>query len=174
MIDFLALAFNIEVISQFGKKLVVGHAVEVLHHTVIIDNLQVAFGEADSQEEVVFLFAGMVRVGKRLFVTHKSSSCSAVMTVGNIQIRNAGKQLGDACNGGFVVNHPEVMAKTVLCHIVVFRFFLDGFVDDGLQTFVVGESKENRLEVGIIDANVLHAVLFLILASELVLFDDAF
>ena len=48
-----------------------------------------------------------------------------------------------------------------------------GFRDDGGEFRVVLEGEEDRLDVGVLDADVDHAVVFLVLAGELVLLDDA-
>ena len=42
------------------------------------------------------------------------------------------------------------------------------------ECLVVGEGEEHRLDVGVVDADVLHAVFFLVAAGKLVLFDAAF
>ena len=57
-------------------------------------------------------------------------------------------------------------------HKVVFRLCLRVFTDQIKKNLVVGISKENRLDVRVVHAYVLHAVLLLISTCELMLFDD--
>ena len=79
----------------------------------------------------------------------------------------------DAGVDGIVFNDPERMGELVFVHKLVLRLAGGGSGDDFSQFCVVLEGEENRLYVGILGANVHHAVVFLVLAGELVLFDDA-
>ncbi len=72
-----------------------------------------------------------------------------------------------------VVDDPEAVAEAVFLGDEVIDGFLGG---DGGDDFVDaghgGVGEEHRLNVGVGDADVLHAVLFLVLAGELVFLDD--
>ena len=84
VIDFSALLIHVEVFSHLGEELFFAQTVKILHHTVVVDNLKVRFGEAYSEEEVIFFVACVIWVSQSLFVTHECGSCSAVVTVGYI------------------------------------------------------------------------------------------
>ncbi len=67
-----------------------------------------------------------------------------------------------------------MVAEAVGGSEVVFGFVLGYFVDYLLKHSVVGERKEYRLNVGIVDADMLHAVLFFVATCELMLLDASF
>ena len=88
---------------------------------------------------------------------------------GNLFVEDV-NELGD---GGFVVDNPEAVAEAVFLGDEVIDRLLGGdtshnFVDacDG------GIGEEDGLHIGVGDADVFHAVLFLVLAGELVFLDD--
>ena len=102
-----------------------------------------------------------------------SSGSSAVVTVGDVEVRNLSKLLGDACVHCIVGNAPEGVANAILAHEVILGFALSNSGDNLLERLVGGERQEHWLNVGIVDADVFHAILFLLAASELVLLDLA-
>ena len=95
------------------------------------------------------------------------------MAVSDIEIRNLGKFLGNAPDHSGIVDHPEVMAEAVGSGEIIFRLACGHCVDYFLQRLIVGESEENRLDVCVVDADMLHTVLLLVAAGKLVLLDAA-
>ena len=59
------------------------------------------------------------------------------------------------------------------CDEVVLRRCCCDAGDERIEHGIVGVGEEDRLEVRVVDADVLHAVLFLVAARQLVLLDDA-
>ena len=150
-----------------------GQAVQVLYHTVVVQDLELPFREADRHEEVVFLVSGVMRVLPALFGAHACSRRGAVMTVGHVEsIHLVREDFRDAGNRSVVRNGPEAVAEVVLVDEVVFRLAGRSLGNDGGELRIVFVCEENRFDVGVLDADVHHAVVFLVLAGELVLFDE--
>ena len=114
----------------------------------------------------------MVRILSLLLCSHEGGSCCTMVSVRNIESRNAGKDLSDAVNVSLIVDYPEVMAETILCNEVIFRLLCDIACYYAVDFLVVRVCEEYRLDVGVLDANMDHAVLFLVLAGKLVLLDS--
>ena len=73
-----------------------------------------------------------------------------------------------------IVDYPEMMSETVVrSHEVVLGLAVGVLLHDGVDLGVVRISEEYGLDVGVLDADVDHAVLLLVLAGELVLLDLA-
>ena len=67
------------------------------------------------------------------------------------------------------------MTETVqFCHEVIFRCISRIFLYDSIQFGIVRISKKYRFDIGIVHTNMLHTILFLITACQLVLLDVAF
>ena len=133
-----------------------------------------ALWEYDSHKVVVLLVTCVVRVLFSLFFAYKSGSSRSVVSVCNVECRDAGKDLGYLVYGLFVVYYPEMMPKAILCHKVVLgRFALYNILYYSINFGVVGISKENRLKVGILDSNMNHSVFLLILTGKFMFFDLA-
>ena len=161
-----------EVFCQQGQELQTAVSVEVLHHAVVVQNGQLACREAYCHEEVVLLIATMVGVLLCLLCTYESSGGTAVMSVGNVQVGNLGKSLGYGFLVLLVLDKPQLVAEPVgSSGEVVLRLFADVACNDGCQSLVVGIGEEDRLHVGIVYANMLHAVLLLVAACQFVLLD---
>ncbi len=173
-IFLVALALNGEVLTHLLKELLGSEAIEVLNHTVVVHHLEVILGEANCQQVVILFLAGVIGVGLRLLLTNVSSCSSAVMTVGNIEVRNLSELLGDALDKSIVGDAPECVTDAVLAHEVILGSGLSHLSDNLLQRLVGWEREEHRLHIGVVDANVLHAVFFLLATSELMLLDATF
>ena len=65
-----------------------------------------------------------------------------------------------------------MVAETVLCNEVIFRFLCDIACYDPVDFLVVRVCEEYRFDVGVLDAHMDHAVLFLVPAGKLVLLDS--
>ena len=61
------------------------------------------------------------------------------------------------------------MSDSVACHQVILWLILDNSRYDFVQLLVVRVSEENRLDVGVVHAHVLHAVFLLVAACQLML-----
>ena len=97
-----------------------------------------------------------------------------MVSVSDVEIRNLVKLLGDGRYHFGVVNHPEVVSEAVRSSEVILRFAGSHLVNDSLQSLIVGESEKYRLDVGIVDTHMLHAVLLLVTARQFVLLDAPF
>ena len=67
--------------DEFGRT----HSVQVLDHTVIVENGELTGLEAYSHEEVILLVTLMIRILLLLLGTYEGCGSRAVMTVGNVQ-----------------------------------------------------------------------------------------
>ena len=83
-----------------------------------------------------------------------------------------GKDFGDAGYRLVVVDDPEVMAESVGSDKVVLGRTRRLAFDDGVELVVVGVGKEYRLDVGVVDAHMFHAVFLLVAAGQLVFLDS--
>ena len=173
MVDVLALRLDHEMLFEAVEELLVREAVQVLHHAVVVDNCQLVSREADRHEVVVLLVAPVVGILLSLFGTHKGSGGGAMVAISDIECRNLGEQLGDATNVGIVVDNPEGVAEAVVrSHEIILRRAGGIFRHEFVQLGIVGIGKEDRLDIRVIDADVLHAVLLFVATRELVLFDN--
>ena len=155
--------------EEFGGR----EAVEVAHHAVVVDNFEVGGGEGHGEEVVVFLVALVVGIEAGFLVSDEGGGGGAVVSVGDVEIRNLVEGLGDAVDERVVVNHPESMAEAVGSDEVIFGLAGRDGLDYLVEVAVVGEGEEHRLDVGVLYAHVFHAVFLLVAAGELVLLDDA-
>ena len=129
--------------------------------------------EADCKEVVVLLVTLVVWILAAFLITYKSGSRAAVVTVCNIHVRYSGKNLCYALDGGVIINYPECVSKTIWRYKVVFRFAGANFCHNGVKFVIMFVGEEYRLNVGIVYTNMLHAVLLLVTAGELMFLDFA-
>ncbi len=170
-IDFFSGCFNNEVFFKSCEELLGCKPVEVFYNPVIVDNLEVRCRESNSKEVVVLLISLVVGIVFSFLISYERRSCSAVMTVSDIQVRYFFKFLGDFVDGIVIVDYPEMMPESIRCGEVIFRFSGSNFFDDVFKSFIVRECKENRLNVGIVDSHMLHPVLLLVSACKLMFLD---
>ena len=174
LVYLCSLLLYLEVCRELLQELLRCKAIKILHYSVVVNNLKVALREDNSHKEVVLLCAVVVRVCLGALLTNKSGGCGSVMTVCHIEGRNCGEDAGNLCNILIIVNNPEVVAKAILCNkVVLCRFGLNGLLHYCIKTCVIGISKEDRLQIGALNAHVLHSVLLLVLSGKLVLFNLA-
>ena len=165
---------HLEILLQRLQEFLRREAVQVLDHAVVVDDGELALREAHGHEVVVFLVAGVVRVLGPLLGAHAGGRGGAVVAVGHVErIDLGGEDLRDPGDRGVVVNHPEGVRELVLVHELVLGFARGGFCDDGGEFRVVLEGEEDGLDVRILDADMDHAVVFLVLAGQFVLLDLA-
>ena len=94
------------------------------------------------------------------------------MAVGNVQSIHLVKFSCDYLLVFRICNHPELMTEMInRSYEIINRSLFRCFLDQINQRPAALVSKENRLDVCVRIANVLHTVLFLITTRELVLFD---
>ncbi len=86
------------------------------------------------------------------------------MSVGDIQIWYPGEFTGYGFDRGLVVDHPKMVAESVGSREIIFRRSFRDISYDALKHVIVGESEEYRLDIGIVDPDMLHAVLLLVAA----------
>ena len=93
------------------------------------------------------------------------------MAVGDVEVGNLCELLGDFLDGVVVVDHPEGVAESVGSHEVILGLACGHLADYLLKGGVVGECEEHRLDVGVVDAHVFHAVFLFVAACKLMLLD---
>ena len=98
-----------------------------------------------------------------------------MVSVSDIQRGHLAELLCDSLRVLGIVDNPELVAETVDgSYEVVLRSRLGIAHDEFVENTIVGVGEEYRLDVGIVYANVLHAVFFLVATRQLVLLDIAF
>ena len=98
-----------------------------------------------------------------------------MVTVGNVEAGHLAKLTGDGLRVLVIVNDPELVAETVYrSYEVVLRLGGSIALDEGIQRGIVRIGEKDGLDVGIVDAYMLHAVFLLVATSQLVLLDIAF
>ncbi len=169
-----AHVLQVVALANSGDELLLAEAVEVLHHAVVIDNVQLVVRENNSHEVVVLLLAGVTGVLLFLLLSHEGGGGTTVVTVGDVHGGHfLVEEFDQFVNQFAVVDDPETMAEAVFLGDEVVDGLLGGDAgNDLINTCNRGVSEENGLHIGVGDADVLHAVLFLILAGKLVFLDD--
>ncbi len=147
--------------------------VQVFHHAVVVDDGQLAVGEANCHEIVILLRTRMVWIVLHLLGAHQGSSCRAVMAVGDVHGRHGSKNLRNALDILFVLYEPEVVTHAVDRHKIIFRQLCRRFGYNLVEFPVIGIRKEDRLYVGVVHPHVFHAVLLLVAPSEFMFFNFA-
>ena len=126
------------------------------------------------QEIVVFFPARVIRVGILPLVAHKGGRSRAVVPVGNIGVRDPGKEVHDPFFGCCIADNPEMMADAILCYEVVHRgMFLHVVLHDVVDLFHGRVGEEDGFHVGAVRTYMLHPVLFLVGPRQLMFPDDA-
>ena len=157
-------------LAHSSQKLFGSHAVQVLHHPVIVNNSQLVGREAHSHEIIVFFVTTVIGVLLAFSAPTKAAAALAMMPIGNVEGGHLGKLLGNGINVLLFVYNPEGMTETVTrSDKVVYRFPRCITGNDGIQRSVIGIGKEYGLNVGIVHADMLHTVLLFITTSQLVL-----
>ena len=67
-----------------------------------------------------------------------------------------------------------MVTEAVLAREVIFRLLLYGVGNHAGKHLIVGKREEHRLNIGIVDAHVLHAVFLLVATCQLMLLDATF
>ena len=147
MIDLGAHLFNHKVLGHLGQELLAGKAVEVLHHAVVVHNLELTGREAHCQEEVVLLIARMIGVLESTLLSYSGCSCGAMMSVGHIEIRNCSKSLGDGLDGIGVVDYPELVDEALGRSESLDAWTSGSLTNDAVEHLVVRECKEHGLHI---------------------------
>ena len=116
----------------------------------------------------------MVRIVLSLFCTNESSGSTTVVAVGDVESRHLSELLSDYVDVSLITNNPELMTEAVVgSNEVVLWLCCCVALDERVEHLVVRISEEHRLDVGVVYANMLHAVFLLVAACQLVLLDCA-
>ena len=116
----------------------------------------------------------MVGVLGPLLGSHACRGSRAVVAVSHVEgIHAGGEDLGDAGHVGVVVYHPELVGEVVLVNEAALGRPGDGLLHYAREFRVVLVGEEDGLYVGVLDADVHHPVVLLLLEGELVLLDYA-
>ena len=174
LVDVGAHVGELVALADGFEELLLAEAVEVLHNAVVVDDVELVVGEDDGHEVVVLLLAGVVGVLLLLLLSHEGGGGAAVVAVGDVHGGHLlVEEFDELVNELAVVDDPEAVAEAVFLGDEVVDGLLGGDAgNDLIDTCHRGVSEENGLHVGIGDADVFHAVLFLILAGELVFLND--
>ena len=137
LVDLRTFFLYLKVFCEGFQKLFLCQSVQILHHTVVVDDLELAVREGHCHEVIVFLFAVVVRVLSLLLCADKGCSSRTVVTVSYIEGRDSFKYLGDAVDVLLTVDDPEMMAESVLCDKVIFGLLSNISAYDAVYFLVV-------------------------------------
>ena len=171
---FAVIRLHVEILAESLDELLWRKTIEILDHAVVIDNLQLAFREADRHEIIILFLACMVRITFSLFSTDTCSSSCTMVTVSHIESIDLGREdLRDAGNHCIVIDYPESMTEAILICKRILRLSGSSFCHYFIELRIVLIREEYRLDIGILDFHMNHAVILLVLAGKLMLFDLA-
>ena len=137
LVDLCAFLLYIEILRYCCHELLRCKSVKVLHHAVIVDDLEVALRECHCHEPVIFLVSCMGRIAFPLLCAYTGCSCCTVVTVSHIESRNLREKFCYAVDVSLLVDHPEMMAEAVSCNEIILRLAYDVFVHDGVDLIIV-------------------------------------
>ena len=116
----------------------------------------------------------MVRIVLSLLCTYQSSCSTTVMAVSDVESWHLSELLCDGLDVSIVGNNPELMAESVNRRNKVVLRLTSGIAHNQLvEHSIVRICEEHRLDVSVINANMLHAVFLLVAACQLMLLDGA-
>lgn len=165
--------FYNEILFERSKELCRSQTIEVFNHTVIINNSQL-IGRKTYRHEIVILFIStMIRILFCLLSTYKRGSGRTVMSVSNIECRHFSKLSCDRSDILCLVYNPESMSETITrSYKIVNRILSSIFLDDGIQLRIIRICKEYRFNVGIVHADMFHAIFFFVTTGQFMLLDN--
>ena len=174
-IDSSTHFFHLKIRFQGFQELLFSHSIQILHHTVIIHDMQLIVWETYRQEIVILLITTVIWILQFFLIAHQCCCRAAVVTIGDIHGWHFSHKRCDTSDILFVANHPKRMTKAIqIRYKVIFWCSLAHASNDGIQLFVMRISKEHRLHVRIVHTHMLHAILLLVATGELMLLDTTF
>ena len=174
VVDLRPLVLDDEVLLEALQQLLLGQPIEVLDHAVVVNDGELIIREAHGHEVVVLLVPTVIGVLATLLIPDQGSSGRAVVTVGDVEGGHLGEELRDAGDVLLIIDDPELVTEAVQrCDEAVDGLGGRVLGYDGVDLVFGRVGEEDRLDIGIVHAHVLHAVLLLILAGQLMLLDDA-
>ena len=148
---------------QSIQELLWSHPIQILDHTVVIENRQLRSWEAYSHKIVILFLTCVVWILFCFLCTDKCSSSRAMMPVGNVQTWHLGKLFCDCFDICLITDHPELMTESIdRSNEIVFGMGRSITHNKRIQHVIVRICKENRLNISIVHTNVLHTIFFLI------------
>ena len=146
--------------------------VQILDHTVVIEDLQLLCGEQHGQKVVEFLAAVVIGMRCAAKFSHFDSGSGTMMPVRNIQCGDRRKACAKCFNNCRIVHDPDLLAHTVRRKVIyglvrllpIFQHFRD------LRLTAVGQEDRSRVRVERV--HMADTVLFLVRARQFMLFDD--
>ena len=157
---------------KFFKKFSFAHSVEVFQNSIVIHNFKLIIWENYCHKVVEFLFSCIVRFLSPSLKSNPCSSSGSVVSISNIECRNFRKELGNFSNQSLIIDHSEMMSKSVICHEIIFRFliFYD-FFNDAIKLCLCWIGKEYRFYICIGNVYMDHSIVLLVSTREFVLFN---
>ena len=174
-IDSSTHFFHLKIGLQCLQELLFSHSIQILHHTVIIHDMQLIVWETYRQEIVVLFITTVIWILQLLLMSHQCSGCTTMMTICYIHRWHRRHNLRDTSYIFLIANHPKRMTKAIqIRYKVIFWCSLANASNDGIQLFVMRVCKEYWLYVRIVHTHMLHAILLLVATGELMLLDTTF
>ena len=174
-IDSSTHFFYFKIRFQGFQELLFSHSIQILHHTVIIHDMQLIVWETYCQKVVILLITTVIWILQLLLMSHQCRGCTTMMTICYIHRWHRRHNLRDTSYILLITNHPKCMTKAIqIRYKVIFWCSLAHASNDGIQLFVMRVCKEYRLYVRIVHTHMLHAVFFLVTTSQLMLLDATF
>ena len=168
---------HLELFADRGQEGLGAVAVEILHHAVVVHDLELIVGEDHGHEALI----GLVAVhGQALGLGFGAAGLpiadgggGAVVAVSDVEGLHAVEEVDQLVDHGLARDHPDRVADAVRRHHVIDRHLLADVVHDVVDVGHGAVGEEDRLSVGGLLGDVAGAVVLLVLAGELVALDGA-
>ena len=104
--------------------------------------------------------------------TYQSSRSRTMVTISNVKAWHLLELFSHSLDVSFICDNPELMSESIIrCHEIILWFCSSITCQQRIQHLVVWISKEYWFNIGIADAHMLHAILFLISTCQFMLLD---
>ena len=168
-----SLTLNSKVLGQSREELFFCHAIQILHHTIVIQNSELTGRETNSHKVIVLLITLMIWIVLCLFSSYKSSSSTPMVSICNIQIRNLSKSIRNGGNVSGIFYQPELMTESIYwSNKIILSLSCCYTFNQRIERCIIGIGKENWLQVGIINTDMTHTVFLFVTTSQFMLLDN--
>ena len=166
------MRLHIEDLAQFGQELGLGQAVQILDQPVVVHDEQIIVREHHRHDEIELLVALVAGLGGAAAQADLGAGGGAVMAIGDIEIGDGGKAVGDLLDHRGIIDRPQDVGDAVRrLEVIGGLVELDPLVDQLRQPGMAAIGQEDRLGVGVADIEMVDAVELLVLAGELMPLD---
>ena len=159
---------------QTGNKSMFIHSIQIMHHSVICQDLKLIIWKYYRKEIIKFLCSIIIRMLFSSFKSHFHCRCCSVMSIRNIYRRDIFKLLTYRLNLLIPVDHPHAMPNFIICNKIIYccvRCF--PLFHQIKQLLWIAARKINRSSIRITHIYMTDTVLLLIFSGKFMFFYDA-